>query len=133
MIEKILFFIGGISTGYALSHIYELKGIIMTVVKVFHIPSSLNKVSKYRHELKYKHQGCDYTIVLPIRRGPKLIKQVCNEHNIDITEDIKPYMGPNQDFHNTPFYPSDLDCKVIHFHTLCGDILTFKSDQPITI
>jgi len=42
-----------------------------------------------------------------MRRGPKKIYKVETHSGEDITDDIMPHLGPNQDFHINLFLPEE--------------------------
>ena len=117
MIYDALVLAAGILTGYTISHVYELKQILADILKHIYIPNSLKKISSNKYELSYHHNGKEYKMILPIKRGPKMYNIITNSHGIDVTNEILSYMGPNQDFHDVYFPDNLTDLK---FHTITG-------------
>lgn len=133
--NKLILFASGVLTGYGISHIYELKSIVTTVLHRVYTPSSTKKVTKNTYELTYHHQGREYKMRLPIKRGPKKVVRIMNEHEHDVTDHVMSYLGPNEDLHNLDVMssPLDFDHQQLHFHTRSGDILTFSQEDKIKI
>jgi hypothetical protein len=53
-------------------------------------------------------------IVIP-KKGPSPIIQVLNQDDIDITDYVMPYYGPNYDWHSINFIPQFFRCKEMVF------------------
>jgi hypothetical protein len=68
------------------------------------------RLTKDLYYIRYFHEGKNYRIVFPIKRY--------NETNIvklssSNTEEIKEYLGPNNDFHGLKITPNDINQKDI--------------------
>ena len=129
---SILSFITGLSCGYILSHTRDIKSVAGFILNKIYIPTSLQKVSKNIYELSYKHNGADYKMFIPIKRGPRKIVRVVNEDDHDITKDVRIYMGPSEDFHNTTMFPTDLNHQELHFHTRDGKIISCTKEEDLS-
>ena len=121
------------------TYIAYKKGYIINFIKQMYIPPSLSKLNKHTYQLSYFHNGHEYHILIPVIRGPRRIVRVTNGDMDDVTDEIKPYLGPNQDFHGFNFNnkygvaikPSMLNHDKLSFHTLLGDVLHFESEDTI--
>lgn len=47
-----------------------------------------------------------YRMVVRTRKGPSVLEKVEDENGVDITSDVLPYYGPNNDWHAREFRPS---------------------------
>jgi hypothetical protein len=56
-----------------------------------------------------------------------------NSKEVDITNIIKPFMGPSLDFHGIPTTPNDLGYDELSFHTIHNNIFTFKKYEIINL
>lgn len=98
-----------------------------------YLDNSLIKIDKNKYELKYVINGKLYKKIIKPNRGPIPVISVTNENNCDVTEQILPYMGPNNDFHNEKFTPKFFGHNTLVFEMLNGNVLTFNSMENILI
>lgn len=129
---SLLYFILGLLSGYLISHVRDIKSVASYILNKIYIPTSLQKVSKNVYALSYKHNGSDYKMMIPIKRGPRKVVRVVNENDHDITDDVRIYMGPGEDFHNNTIYPSDLNHQELHFHTRDGQIISCTGNDDLS-
>lgn len=97
--------------------------------------SPLEKISRTRYSLKYHHRGDQYKIIVPVRRGPhqrKLLK-VLNEHGHDVTEDVLPFSGPAEDFHQQHVTPADTGHAELQFFYIDRPSQKFSGDDKLVI
>jgi hypothetical protein len=100
---------------------------------VQYLDNSITKVGKNKYELKYVINGKLYKKIITPERGPLPVIFITNETNEDVTEQILPYIGPNNDFHNEKFYPSFFGYKKLIFEMLNGESRVFYNLETITI
>ena len=72
---------------------YSYKKIFMTKV------TSLIPIKKKLQMLEYTHNGNPYKIFIPIRRGPSKYLSITDKYNKDVMDNVRVYLGPNEDFH----------------------------------
>ena len=88
---------GGIATlWYYSSEIYIQ---VINVYLQWQSPSDLKDFNKQFKVLNYKFKGSDYKVLIRIKRGPSKIDAIYDEEGDDVTDIIKSFMGPNEDFH----------------------------------
>ena len=95
--------------------------------------NSIIKIDKNSYELSYIVHGKLYKMIIKPIRGPVPILCVTNENNIDITEQILPYLGPNNDWHGKKYYPDFFKHKTLNIELLDGSKKTFNHSDTITI
>ncbi len=130
-----LSFIYGIITGVCCSQLFNLKQVICDVYTTLYHTSSLRKVSSTLYSLQYEHCGKSYRILLPIKRGPKKILSVTDENDKDVTDAVRVFLGPNEDFHQHlhPITPKELGFQQLTVHDRSGLIFIFGPDDTIVL
>ena len=98
-----------------------------------YLDNSLVKVDKNKYELKYVINGKLYKKIIKPDRGPIPVVSVTNENDDDVTEEILPYMGPNNNFHNEKFTPKFFGHNKLIFEMLSGNVFIFNSLENISI
>lgn len=83
--------------------------------------------------IEYPYGVSWYKIVVPRRRGPSKIAEICNEWGRDVKEEILPFMGPSHNFHGLAVTPSQLGYNELTFTDLVGDKRTFRDTEPIKL
>ena len=134
----LLYISAGICIGYAISHIsvHKFLPYVKSVTKYFFQPktsSCLKKRTKNMYELQYVYNDKPFIILLPIKRGPKHIVSVFDDSMRDITPTVKPYLGPNEDFHSVQITPRHLNHKQLHFLLQDETMITFNENEIIYI
>jgi len=94
---------------------------------------ALEKVSRHRYDLTYTHNGVPYKVVVPVRRGPRYIDRVHNEHGHDVTDTVLPYSGPSEDFHKQTLTPEDLGHARLTFHFRNGETRVFSTGDRLVL
>jgi hypothetical protein len=95
--------------------------------------NSLIKIDKNSYELSYIVHGKLYKMIIKPIRGPVPILCVTNENNVDITDEILPYLGPNNDWHGKKYYPDFFKYKTLNIELLNGTKKTFNDNETIII
>ena len=98
---------------------------------VQYLDNSVTKIDKNKYELKYIINGKLYKKIIIPERGPIPVISVINENGLDVTEEILPYMGPNNNFHNEKFCPTFFGHKKLMFEMSNGDIKFFDESEKI--
>ena len=95
--------------------------------------NSLIKIDKNSYELSYIVNGKLYKMIIKPKRGPIPILCVTNENNIDITDNILHYLGPNNDWHGKTYCPEFFKQHMLNIELLDGTKKTFNHDETIII
>jgi hypothetical protein len=82
--------------------------------------------------LTYVLQGKTYKINLKMKRGPSPILLVLDQNNNDITEQVLPYLGPEQNWHNKEYTPSYFEKESITFELCNGEHKTFDKYEKLS-
>ena len=98
-----------------------------------YINNSVKKLDKNTYEVSYVINGKLYKMVVRPSRGPAPILSVKNEHEINIIDDILPYLGPNNDWFNKKYNPRFFNHDVLKFELSSGEIKIFKETEYITL
>lgn len=98
-----------------------------------YLNNSVKKMDKNKYEVYYIINGKNYKMVVSPSRGPIQIAQVINEHGIEVTDHILPYMGPNNDWHNTKYNPNFFNYKSLIFELNNGDKKIFNNSETIIL
>ena len=100
-----------------------------------------NKISRYFVEIEkncytvhYPYGVRWYRIRIPKVSGPvsHIVKIYC-ERGIDITEKIKPLLGPSNNFHNQPVSPESLGYRRLTFEFALEPDKIFVDDDTIVL
>ena len=83
--------------------------------------------------LSYTLKGKLYKIFIQTGRGPARVLLVTDEQHEDVSDEVLPYIGPNQDWHNRELKPSFWNKESLTFELSTGESKTFDRDQTITI
>jgi hypothetical protein len=84
-----------------------------------------------KFEIHYYHNNNHYKIRLENSNKDMPCLNVYNENNEDITKIFNEYLGPDYNFHNNIYTPSDMNCKSI---TILDENLNktiFEENDPI--
>jgi len=96
--------------------------------------SDLVKVAKHTYRLTYMFRGEPFHIMIPVKRGPRDFIHVHTEDGSDVTDEIRMFLGPGEDFHsNTAISPNDLGYSKLHFSTREGEVRSYENDAPIVL
>lgn len=92
-----------------------LKTIMITCLPSFKNISIIDRNNILVH---YKYCGKSYIIPSKIKRGPysSKLKMIQNEKNQDVSLQIIPYLGPNEDWHCQHYTPKYFGHKTMKIH-----------------
>jgi hypothetical protein len=108
-----------------------LKSLYLSFIQ--YMNNSIVKIDKNNYELSYIVNGKLYKILIKPNRGPIPILCVRNENNNDVTNEILPYLGPNNDWHGKEYYPELFKYKTISIELLDGTKKIFNNKDTIVI
>ena len=91
----------------------------------------VREIDKHRYEVTYFiHFNC-YKFIVSYKKGPSRYLQFINEKDHDITDIVTPFLGPNDDFHNIPYTPSDFGCEELTINFSDGQTRLIKKEESI--
>ena len=90
-------------------------------------------LGKNKFEIQYVLDNKLYKFQTKIKRGPSVVLQAIDEDYNDVTDLIKPWLGPNKDFHNNKYRPMDLDFKELTFQMATGESVMFEKSEIIEL
>jgi hypothetical protein len=74
-----------------------------------------------------------YKLPVKVRRGPNLILLITDEHKNDVTDEITPFFGPEQNWHNKQLSPDFWKRESLTFELSSGETKTFHKDEIICL
>lgn len=83
-----------------------------------------------KHIITYYYNNNPYKIIHKHGRKHYFIEKITS-NQANIYEEIKPFLGPLNDFHNTSVTPKDLGYEHLKFEFSTGKILEFTNDEKI--
>ena len=89
------------------------------------------EVKKHVYDIEYMIHFNRYRIRVNYKHGPPPFDTFLTKDGTDITSDILPYMGPNQDFHGITYTPNDFGYEEIIVESENGDKRTFQKDESL--
>jgi hypothetical protein len=93
------------------------------------INNKVLKIDKKTYELTYHLEDKTYKMLFKVKRGPVPISKIFDENQLDVTEEILPYLGPNYDWHNFKITPSFFGKKSLTFIKQNEDQVIFKNKE----
>lgn len=102
------------------------------IKKYYHSKNSIKIIpkTKYSSIIEYTMNDKTYKLITKLKRGPSNILFVKSD-TTDITDEILPYLGPNEDLHNIRYTPNIFGYDRMEFYTVDGDILKFENNDEI--
>lgn len=113
---------------YMYFFIYKVKYYVNSMLSPI---SCLTKFNKKLYQLKYKFRDKEYIVLVKICKGPKKILMIKDEYDNDVTEVVKQYLGPNEDFHGNPCTPKKINFQILHFFTIDDKKFSYKGNDII--
>lgn len=92
---------------------------------------NVKKLSNNHYEVSYVIRGKIYKMVIIPKKGPNEYVIILNENDIDVYDEIGPYMGPRYNFHHHPFTPKFWGYKELTFINIGGVEKKFTEDEII--
>lgn len=94
---------------------------------------TVSHIGKNTYEIQYVLHDNIYRIHTKVRRGPSRVFMILDQDANDVTDDVRSFMGPNEDFHGRQVCPKDMGYEKIHVSLRSGDEVCFIADQPIVL
>ena len=96
-----------------------------------YINSSIIKIDGNKYILSYVIKGKLYKMVIKPVRGPSKVLLVSNEKHEDVSHNICPYLGPEENFHGCIYNPEFFKYNELVFELSNGCEHTFKNKENI--
>ena len=112
------------------------KSIIIHVLNydLFRSNNKVKKIDRNLWEITYEINRKKYKMVVKPDRGPSDIRKIYDNNNVDITEYIGGYLGPNNDFHKSEILtPEFFNLKSIVIEKNDGSVKTFINREKLKI
>ena len=107
---------------YVLCKLMFKYGYLLLLQKLY---QTVRPVSRHTYEISYVLHDKTYCFRTKVQRGPSRVIQVTDETGEDITEEIRSYLGPNEDFHGQSLRTCDLGCELISMEMRNGETVVF--------
>ena len=98
---------------YSVSIQMILKALYLSFIQ--YLNNSVKRIDKNTYEVEYVINGKIYKMIVIPKKGPMSFIEIRDENDIDMTEFILPYYGPNYDWHSIGFIPQFFKCKKLTF------------------
>ena len=95
------------------------------------INKTIHKIDKNNYVLTYTIDGKLYKMIIKKKSGPSNILLILDENNKEISHLIDPYIGPENNFHNSEITPSFFNKKEIVFEITDGEPIVFKEKDVL--
>lgn len=134
-------FLGGLLIGVGVTANFELikKG-VLDIIKACRIPSTTETFTRKLYRVPYYFRGTLYYALHVMPRGPKRIDRITaircindDSTELDVTEYIKAFIGPNEDFQQNMYTPNVFDYDDMTFHYSDGRVRSFKRNDFILL
>ncbi len=128
-------FVLGIVVGMVVGQLTSVKDTVTQLYKSVCLSNSLTKVTSNVYTLDYKYLGKPYSLLLKVRRGPRQIQSIVDDEGNDVTEEVRPFLGPNENGHllHVPVTPILMGYPSLTLHTLKGETRTFRGEECIAV
>jgi hypothetical protein len=96
-----------------------------------YLNNSIEYINKKKIIVSYIINGVIYKFVVNKRKGPSDILMIIDENRSDVTDEILPFYGPNQNWHGETFKPEfwKKEHLIFKFNNGEKDIIFYKNDN----
>jgi len=84
------------------------------------------------YELEYTIGNSNYVLIVNSKKKCDIL-QITNDEDLDITDEILPYIGPSLDWHGKMISPSYFNLNSITFELSNGKSITYDKNSFMTI
>lgn len=103
--------------------VYRYRFTLLQALGSLFRKEDLRPIGKNLYELTYYHKNKPYRLMMQTNARPKLITRITTSQGEDVSHEVMPILGPNQDFHRLLYLPDGLSTLV--FETRYGTTKTF--------
>lgn len=119
---------------------WKQKWIVMKILMKYcylkflqHMYMTVIHLHKNTYEIQYILHDKIYKIRMKVKRGPSKIIQILDHLDNDITDDVRSYLGPNEDFHGQSVCPQDMGYERVYLCLRNGEQVGFDALEPIAV
>lgn len=116
---------------YMISMQMVMSNLYLSLIQ--YMNNSVKKINSNTYEVSYIVNGHKYKMLVPHKRGCQYVSRISNENGDDVTDIIRPYMGPKHDWHGNIYKPVDFGSAELIFEFVDGKIYTSKKITSETI
>lgn len=98
-----------------------------------HMYLTVVHLHKNTYEIQYILHDKIYRVRTKVKRGPSKIIQILDHLDNDITDEVRSYLGPNEDFHGQSVCPQDMGYERVYLCLRNGDQVGFDAHEPIAV
>jgi hypothetical protein len=109
---------------YSVSIQMIFKALYLSFIQ--YLNNSVKRIDKNTYEVEYVINGKLYKMIVIPKKGPMSFIEIRDENDIDMTEFILPYYGPNYDWHSIGIIPQFFKCKKLTFEMDDGTQKVFE-------
>lgn len=84
-------------------------------------------------KIPFTYRDRSYFYLLKIPRGVVPLQSIVNQDNVDVREEIEPYLGPHLDCFGATLTPADFGHKRLVFTTAMDRIVSVEEQDPIQL
>jgi hypothetical protein len=93
--------------------------------------NTVRRIDNKTYEVTYVIDGKMYKMIVKPKRGPTPVLQVSNEEQLDVTNTIIPYMGPEYNWHRVKLSPQFFGYKSLTFELMDGSEQTYEEKSEL--
>lgn len=108
-----------------------LKYVYLNILQKLY--QSVVHIHKNHYEVQYALNDRIYKIQIKTRRLPTQIIEIRDDKGKHITEDVRSYLGPNEDFHGQKTRPCDIGYEKIYVLMRNGEEKVFATNDYIDL
>lgn len=94
---------------------------------------TVSHLHKNTYEIQYVLHDKIYKIRTNVKRGPSKFVYIMDHSDNDITDKVRSYMGPNEDFHGKPMCPQEIGYEKICIVLRNDQQIIFNANDPIVL
>ena len=83
--------------------------------------------------IPFQYRDRSYFYLLKVPRGVIPIQSIVNQDQVDVREEIEPYLGPNLDCLGAVISPADFGHQRLVFTTAMDRVITVEENEPIQL
>lgn len=102
-------------------------------VYAYQAKTTLTRVGMHDYNLAYTYKGIQYVIFLRFKKGPRRVESVKDMDGNDVSDQVVPYLGPDESCHHQPITPANIGFPELHVTLLDGTVNSFGEDDIISI
>ena len=137
--ERAIHFLNKTNSLTFLNKIYIISSFVKFFFNIFYVSFIQYMYSNLKfnsinntYELEYTIGNSNYVLIVNSKKKCDIL-QITNDEDIDITDEILPYIGPSLDWHGKMISPSYFNLNSITFELSNGKSITYNKNSFMTI